>query len=53
MQGVAMFLRGAKSLCYFTVIREEIDVKRIFARACPSHSPCIRIAVYSELCSEI
>eukprot|EP00892_Ulva_mutabilis_P002317 jgi/Ulvmu1/12086/UM084_0009.1 len=32
VQGVAMFLRGAKSLCYFTVIREEIDVKRIFAR---------------------
>lgn len=28
-----MFLRGPKSLCYFTVIREEIDVKRIFGRA--------------------
>lgn len=27
-----MFLRGPKSLCYFTVIREEVDVKRIFAR---------------------
>lgn len=39
MQAVAMFLRGPKSLCYFTVIREEIDVKRIFARAHPPPPP--------------
>jgi hypothetical protein len=32
MQAVAMFFRGAKSACYFTVIREEINVQRIFAR---------------------
>lgn len=27
-----MFGRGPKSQCYFTVIREEVDVQRIFAR---------------------
>lgn len=27
-----MFGRGAQSQCYFTVIREEVDVQRIFAR---------------------
>jgi hypothetical protein len=32
LQGMAMFLRGPKSMCYYTVLREEVNVERIFAR---------------------
>jgi hypothetical protein len=32
VQFVAMLFRGPKSPCYFTVIREEVDIQRIFAR---------------------
>jgi hypothetical protein len=32
VQNMAMFARGPKSMCYYTVLREELDVKRTFAR---------------------